>query len=102
MKVKSTKSGFASTYQYPADPAPEITPAEKRVLRGSELRKTEKIDEITNRYWPNCQPVLVNRLPVFAKSPTRFLGIHFHQYRFVIWPIIVGDLANNCWRFGQY
>ena len=52
------------------------------------LKSPTGIDEITNQYWPNC-------LPVFAKSPTRFLGIQFHQYRLVIWPIPVGDLANT-------
>ena len=63
----------------------------------SNLSKCAKM--YLRQYWQN-------RLPILAKSPTCFVynfintGRRFGQYRFAIWPIRVGNLANTGWRFG--
>ena len=66
------------------------------ILFADILKSPTGIDEITNRYWPNCQPVLA-KSPVLLKLYTKKTSWRISQYRLVIWPIPVGDLANTSW-----
>ena len=66
------------------------------------LKSPTGIDKITNRYWPNRQPVLMK---LYTKETSwqfsqYWLAI-FGQYRLAIWSIPVGDLVNTGWQFGQ-
>ena len=70
------------------------------------------IGQFANRYWPIRQPVLANSPTGIGQIANRywsncqlvpwFNGWWFRQYRLLIWPIPVGELANTGWRFRQY
>ena len=70
------------------------------------------IGQFANRYWPIRQPVLANSPTGIGQFANRywsncqllpwFNGWWFRQYRLLIWPIPVGELANTGWWFRQY